>query len=60
LWTNRCGGEDWAGGTTEASLGRRIDRAAGELAEQMRQREPATVVDPFTLTTSFDQLLGVD
>jgi FMN reductase len=52
--------EDWAGGSTEASLGRRIQRSAGELAEQIRRREPAKPVDPFSLTTSFEQLLHGD
>lgn len=45
--------EDWAGDTLHA----RIDRAAGELAREIDRREPATTADPFTLTTTFANLL---
>jgi FMN reductase len=50
--------DDWGGDTAEGALRGRIDRAAGELAREVSRREPATVTDPFALTTSFDQLLA--
>ena len=50
--------EDWAGASTEAPLRHRIERAAHELAEQMRRHDGSARADPFTLTTSFDQLLS--
>ncbi|MEE6262399.1 FMN reductase [Plantactinospora sonchi] len=50
--------EDWGGGDPQGSLHSRISRAADELAEEIVRREPATVADPFALTTSFDQLLN--
>ncbi|MEN3608430.1 FMN reductase [Plantactinospora sp. ZYX-F-223] len=52
--------EDWAGGSAQGTLRGRIDRAARELAEQVARREPAEAVDPFRLTTTFDQLLTGD
>jgi FMN reductase len=48
--------EDWAGAGAE--LSRRVRRAAAELAEQLRLREPAAPADPFALTSSFDELLA--
>jgi FMN reductase len=39
-------------------LPKRIQRAAGELAAQIRLREPARPADPFALTTSFERLLA--
>ncbi|MEO3748940.1 FMN reductase [Plantactinospora sp. B5E13] len=50
--------EDWGSGDPQASLHSRISRAADELAEEINRRGPATVADPFALTTSFDQLLN--
>jgi FMN reductase len=66
--------EDWAGGPDPdggsprrapdgaspqpAPLHRRIDRAARELAASMSQREPRTAVDPFALTTPFEDLIA--
>jgi FMN reductase len=49
--------EDWGGGT-DAALARRIDRAAGELADLVSGR-PATAGpgDPFADTPSFEDLL---
>jgi FMN reductase len=52
--------EDWGGDTTDEPLRDRIERAAGELAREVDRREPATVTDPFTLTTSFEDLLAAD
>ncbi|SCL46499.1 FMN reductase [Micromonospora citrea] len=51
--------EDWAAGAADGALRARTDRAAGELADQIRRRPPsAGPVDPFALTTSFEELLG--
>lgn len=52
--------QDWAGGDVQGTLRGRIDRAARELAEQVSRRGPTTATDPFTLTTTFDQLLTRD
>jgi FMN reductase len=41
-----------------APLHRRIERAARELAASMSQREPRTAVDPFALTTPFEDLIA--
>jgi FMN reductase len=41
-----------------APLHRRIRQAAGELAASMVQREPRAAVDPFALTTSFEDLVA--
>jgi FMN reductase len=50
--------EDWAGTTADAALSDRITRAARELAAEVARREPRVAVDPFALTTSFDELLS--
>ena len=52
--------EDWggAGGEAGGGLRGRVDRAAAELAREVERREPATVADPFALTTSFEDLLA--
>jgi FMN reductase len=50
--------EDWGGDEAEGQLRARVDRAAGELAREVERREPATVADPFALTTSFEDLLA--
>ena len=50
--------EDWGGEEAEGSLRGRVDRAAAELAREVEWREPATVADPFALTTSFEDLLA--
>ncbi|MGK5443870.1 FMN reductase [Micromonospora sp. URMC 105] len=51
--------EDWSGGTADGALRGRIQRAAGELADQVERRPPSTgPADPFALTTDFAQLLG--
>jgi FMN reductase len=49
-------GDDWGGG--DGLLGSRITRAAQELTRELGRREPATVADPFALTTSFADLLN--
>jgi len=51
-------GEDWGGDESEGQLRGRINRAAAELAREIERREPATVEDPFALTTSFEELLA--
>jgi FMN reductase len=50
--------DDWAGGEDQAPLRARIKRAGRELAGEINRREPVAAADPFTLTTSFDQLLA--
>ncbi len=50
--------EDWGGDESEGQLRGRINRAAAELAREIERREPATVEDPFALTTSFEELLA--
>jgi FMN reductase len=50
--------EDWGGDTAEGALRGRIDRAAAELVREIDRREPASVADPFALTTSFEDLLA--
>jgi len=50
--------EDWGGDESQGQLRGRINRAAGELAREIERREPATVQDPFALTTSFEDLLA--
>jgi len=50
--------EDWGGDESEGQLRGRVNRAAGELAREIDRREPASVQDPFALTTSFEQLLA--
>jgi FMN reductase len=52
--------EDWGGDTADRTLRERIERAAGELAREVDRREPATITDPFALTTSFEDLLAAD
>ena len=53
-------GEDWGGDTADGALRDRIERAAGELADEVDRRGPATVIDPFALTTTFEDLLAAD
>jgi FMN reductase len=52
------GADEGRGGGAEGRLRGRIDRAAGELAREVERRQPATVADPFALTTSFEELLA--
>src|SRR5690348_1066499 len=52
--------EDWGGDTADGALRDRIERAAAELAREVDRRDPATVADPFALTTSFEDLLAAD
>ena len=50
-------GEDWAGGDgTSRALSERVERAAGELAALVAGRPPATPVDTFDGTVSFEEL----
>ena len=50
--------EDWAGGTVDTALRGRVRRAGRELSDQMVRRDEREVVDPFALTTTFEQLLS--
>lgn len=52
--------EDWADGQTEGALRARIERAAGELADQMERCPARPAADPFALTASFEELLAGD
>ena len=47
--------DDWA---DDGALRARIDRAAAELVREAGRRGPATVADPFALTTTFEDLLS--
>jgi FMN reductase len=50
--------EDWgAGDATNRDLARRIERAAGELADLVAHRPAALTVDPFATATPFEELL---
>ena len=50
--------EDWGtGAAAGTALAARVDRAAQELAELVRARRPAEVVDRFAAPTAFEQLL---
>jgi FMN reductase len=51
-------GEDWAGGGTGEVLSGRVERAAGELADLVAGRPPASPADPFATAVSFERLLG--
>ena len=50
--------EDWAGGTADAALRTRIERAAQEFADLVDRRPATRPADPFALTTTFDRLLA--
>ena len=50
--------EDFGAAGGDAPLTTRADRAAGELADLVRGRAPATHVDPFEQPTPFADLLG--
>ncbi|MEV6343559.1 FMN reductase [Actinoplanes sp. NPDC051851] len=49
--------DDWGADSAEGPLRGRIDRAAAELAREVDRREPAAVVDPFALTTDFEDMI---
>ncbi|GAA2893447.1 oxidoreductase [Actinoplanes cyaneus] len=49
--------DDWGANSVEGPLRGRIERAATELAREMERREPATPVDPFALTESFEDMM---
>ena len=50
--------QDWgAGDVTSRDLVRRIERAAGELADLVARRPAAVVADPFAIATPFEALL---
>ena len=50
--------QDWgAGDATNRDLVRRIERAAGELADLVARRPAAVLADPFATATPFEALL---
>ena len=49
--------DDWGADSADGTLRTRITRATAELAQELARREPATLTDPFALTTSFEDLL---
>jgi FMN reductase len=49
--------EDWGGGDSQEPLVRRIGRAAGELAGEVRRREPPEIRDPYSDPVPFEDLL---
>jgi FMN reductase len=49
--------DDWGADSADGTLRSRVTRAAGELARDLSRRAPATVPDPFALTTNFEDLL---
>jgi FMN reductase len=49
--------DDWGADSADGTLRTRITRGAAELAQELTRREPASVADPFALTTSFEDLL---
>jgi len=49
--------DDFGADSADGTLRSRITRAAGELAAELERRDPVTVLDPFALTTSFEDLL---
>ena len=51
-------GTDGVGTDGVGSLRRRVVRAAGELATEVARRDPATLDDPFVLTTDFEALFA--
>ncbi|MCU7728700.1 NAD(P)H-dependent oxidoreductase [Actinoplanes sp. KI2] len=50
-------GGDSGADSAAGPLRSRITRAAGELADELERRDPVTVLDPFALTTNFEDLL---
>jgi len=50
--------DDWGADSADGTLRSRIDRAAGELAREISRRDPVSVLDPFALTVSFEDLLN--
>ena len=49
--------DDFGADSADGTLRSRITRAAGELAGELERRDPVTVLDPFALTTNFEDLL---
>jgi FMN reductase len=49
--------DDWGADSADGLLHTRITRSADELARELDRRAPATVTDPFALTTTFEELL---
>jgi len=49
--------DDFGADSADGTLRSRITRASEELAGELERREPVTVLDPFALTTDFEDLL---
>ena len=49
--------DDFGADSADGTLRSRITRASEELAAELERREPVTVLDPFALTTNFEDLL---
>jgi len=49
--------DDFGADSADGPLRSRITRAADELAGELERRDPVTVLDPFALTTNFEDLL---
>src|SRR3954454_11774074 len=50
--------DDFGADSADGTLQSRIIRAANELAREIDHREPVSVIDPFALTASFEDLLN--
>ena len=49
--------DDFGADSADGTLRSRITRASEELARELERRDPVTVLDPFALTTNFEDLL---
>src|SRR3954454_9746540 len=49
--------DDFGADSADGTLRSRITRAGEELARELERRDPVTVLDPFALTTNFEDLL---
>jgi len=49
--------DDFGADSADGTLRSRITRASEELARELERRDPVTVLDPFALTTTFEDLL---
>src|SRR3954468_1702464 len=49
--------DDFGADSADGTLRSRITRASEELARELERRDPVTVLDPFALTTNFEEFL---
>jgi FMN reductase len=49
--------DDWGADSADGTLRSRITRATAELTRELERRDPVQVIDPFTLTVNFEDLL---